>query len=62
MRVAGIDTVFRSGAVAQPNRSDAVPRGISYGTTSTNTISVQAIDSAGNRSTVSSVTLESQSC
>ena len=39
-----------------------VDRWITYGTQSTNTYSVQAIDSAGNRSPVSSVTLTNQAC
>jgi hypothetical protein len=40
----------------------AVDRWITYGTQATNTFSVQATDSAGNRSPVSSVTLENQTC
>jgi hypothetical protein len=39
-----------------------IDRWITYGTQSTNTYSVQAIDSAGNRSIVSSVTLQNQAC
>jgi hypothetical protein len=39
-----------------------IDRWISYGTQSTNTYTVQAIDSAGNRSHLSSVTLTGQSC
>jgi len=39
-----------------------IDRWITYGTTSTNTFSVVAIDSAGNRSAVSSVTLTNQTC
>jgi hypothetical protein len=39
-----------------------IDRWITYGTQSTNTFSVQAIDSAGNRSPVSSVTLLNQAC
>lgn len=35
---------------------------ITYGTQSSNTFTVQAIDSAGNRSELSSVTLENQTC
>lgn len=37
-------------------------RWITYGTQSSNTFSVQAIDSAGNRSPISSVTLDNQFC
>jgi hypothetical protein len=39
-----------------------IDRWIIYGTQSTNTYTVQAIDSAGNRSAVSSVTLTNQPC
>ena len=39
-----------------------IDRWITYGTQSTNTYSVQAIDSAGNRSPTSSITLTSQTC
>jgi hypothetical protein len=39
-----------------------IDRWITYGTQSSNTFSVQAIDSAGNRSPTSSVTLDNQSC
>jgi chitinase len=39
-----------------------IDRWITYGTQTTNTFSVQAIDSAGNRSPVSSVTLDNQTC
>ena len=39
-----------------------IDRWITYGTESTNTFSVQAIDSAGNRSPVSSVALPGQTC
>jgi hypothetical protein len=39
-----------------------VDRWITYGTQTSNTFSVQAVDSAGNRSPVSSVTLDNQSC
>jgi hypothetical protein len=39
-----------------------IDRWITYGTQATNTYSVQAIDSAGNRSPVSSITLENQTC
>jgi chitinase len=39
-----------------------IDRCITYGTQSTNTYSVQAVDSAGNRSPLSSVTLENQTC
>jgi hypothetical protein len=37
-------------------------RRITYGTEESNTFSVQAVDSAGNRSPFSSVTLENQTC
>lgn len=37
-------------------------RWITYGTQASNTFSVQAIDSAGNRSPISSVTLDNQTC
>jgi hypothetical protein len=39
-----------------------IDRWIIYGTQTTNTYSVQAIDSAGNRSPVSSITLDNQPC
>jgi hypothetical protein len=39
-----------------------VDRWITYGTQSSNTFSVQAVDSAGNRSPMSSVTLDNQTC
>jgi len=39
-----------------------IDRWITYGTAATNTFSVQAIDSAGNRSATSSITLENQVC
>jgi hypothetical protein len=39
-----------------------IDRWITYGTQTSNTFSVQAIDSAGNRSPVSSVTLDNQTC
>ena len=39
-----------------------IDRWITYGTQSTNTFSVQAVDSAGNRSPTSSITLANQSC
>lgn len=39
-----------------------IDRWISYGTQSSNTYTVQAIDSAGNRSALSSLTLTGQSC
>jgi hypothetical protein len=39
-----------------------IDRWITYGTQTSNTFSVQAIDSAGNRSPTSSVTLDNQSC
>jgi hypothetical protein len=41
---------------------NAIDRWITYGTQATNTYSVQAIDSAGNRSPLSSTTLENQAC
>jgi hypothetical protein len=37
-------------------------RWITYGTQSSNTFNVQAIDSAGNRSPISSITLNNQTC
>jgi len=39
-----------------------IDRWITYGTQASNTFSVQAVDSAGNRSPVSSITLDNQSC
>jgi chitinase len=39
-----------------------IDRWITYGTQTSNTFSVQAVDSTGNRSTVSSVTLDNQVC
>jgi hypothetical protein len=42
--------------------SIGIDRWITYGTEASNTFSVQAIDSAGNRSPVSSVTLDNQTC
>jgi hypothetical protein len=39
-----------------------IDRWITYGTQSSNTFSVQAVDSAGNRSPTSSVTLTNQTC
>ena len=39
----------------------AVDRWITYGTQTSNTYTVEAVDSAGNRST-SSLTLDNQSC
>jgi hypothetical protein len=39
-----------------------IGRWITYGTQSSNTFSVQAVDSAGNRSPASSVTLDDQTC
>jgi len=39
-----------------------IDRWITYGTQSSNTFSVQAVDSAGNRSPISSVTLDNQTC
>ena len=49
-----VNGVFDGGQVG-------IDRWITYGTQSTNTFSVQAVDSAGNRST-SSITLANQSC
>jgi hypothetical protein len=40
----------------------AIDRWIAYGTQTSNTFSVEAVDSAGNRSPVSSVTLDNQTC
>ena len=37
-------------------------RWITYGTEASNTFSVQAVDSAGNRSSLSSLTLDNQTC
>jgi fibronectin type III domain protein len=39
-----------------------IDRWITYGTQASNTFSVQAVDSAGNRSPVSSITLDNQTC
>src|SRR5215208_849152 len=39
-----------------------IDRWITYGTQTSNTFSVQAIDSAGNRSPISSLTLDNQTC
>jgi hypothetical protein len=39
-----------------------IDRWITYGTQTSNTFSVQAVDSAGNRSPMSSVTLDNQTC
>jgi hypothetical protein len=39
-----------------------IDRWITYGTQSSNTFSVQAVDSAGNRSPTSSITLDNQFC
>jgi hypothetical protein len=39
-----------------------IDRWITYGTAATNTSSVQAIDSVGNRSATRSITLENQVC
>jgi hypothetical protein len=39
-----------------------IDRWITYDTQASNTFSVQAVDSAGNRSPMSSVTLDSQTC
>jgi hypothetical protein len=40
----------------------AIDRWITYGTQTSNTFTVEAVDSAGNRSPASSVTLDNQSC
>jgi hypothetical protein len=50
-----VNGVFDGGAVG-------IDRWITYGTQSSNTFTVQAVDSAGNRSTISSVTLHDQDC
>lgn len=39
-----------------------IDRWITYGTRASNTFSVEAVDSAGNRSPISSITLDNQSC
>jgi hypothetical protein len=39
-----------------------INRWITYGTERSNTYSVQAIDSAGNRSPTSSITLDNKTC
>jgi chitinase len=39
-----------------------IDRWIAYGTQSSNTFSVRAVDSAGNRSSISSITLSGQTC
>jgi Fibronectin type III domain len=39
-----------------------IDRWITYGTQTSNTFSVQAVDSAGNRSALSSITLDNQAC
>jgi chitodextrinase len=41
---------------------NAIDRWITYGTQTSNTFSVEAIDSAGNRSPTSSLTLDNQTC
>jgi hypothetical protein len=40
----------------------AIDRWITYGTQTSNTYSVQAVDSAGNGSPASSITLDNQTC
>ena len=45
-----------------PERIVAIDRWITYATQSSNTSSVQAVDSAGNRSPASSATLTNQTC
>jgi hypothetical protein len=50
-----VNGVFDGGATA-------IDRWITYGTQSSNTFSVEAVDSAGNRSAASSVRLDNQSC
>jgi hypothetical protein len=42
--------------------ANGIDRWITYGTQASNTYSVQAIDSAGNRSPASSITLDNQTC
>jgi hypothetical protein len=41
---------------------NGIDRWISYGTQTSNSFSVEAIDSAGNRSPTSSITLDNQTC
>ena len=41
---------------------NGIDRWIAYGTQTSNTLSVEAIDSAGNRSPTSSITLDNQTC
>jgi hypothetical protein len=50
-----VNGVFDGGATA-------IDRWITYGTQTSNTYSVEAVDSAGNRSPASSITLDNQSC
>jgi hypothetical protein len=52
---ARVNGVFDGSAVG-------IDRWITYGTQATNTFSVQAVDSAGNRSSASSITLQNQVC
>jgi chitinase len=58
---AAIQYEIRVNGVFDGAQND-IDRWITYGTQATNTYSVQAIDSAGNRSAVSSITLTNQSC
>jgi hypothetical protein len=58
---AAIHYEIRVNGVLDGAQND-IDRWITYGTQSTNTYSVQAIDSAGNRSPASSLTLENQDC
>jgi hypothetical protein len=50
-----VNGVFDGGATA-------IDRWITYGTQTSNTYSVEAVDTAGNRSPASSITLDNQSC
>jgi hypothetical protein len=52
---ARVNGVFDGSAVG-------IDRWITYGTQASNTFSVQAVDSAGNRSSTSSITLQNQAC
>ena len=45
-----------------PGAAIGIDRWITYGTQASNTFSVQAIDTLGNRSPVSSITLDNQFC
>jgi hypothetical protein len=53
------------GALGWPGKrliSAGIDRWITYGTQTSNTFSVQAVDSAGNRSPTGSVSLTNQTC